>query len=529
MKRLTIARRIGVGFTLVVLAMVAVIVTGVVLVKQIDSDLGTINDQNAVKQRYAVNFRGSVHDRAIAIRDVALAYGDDEVDSQAMLIDDLAATYAASEAPMDELFADGPVSAEEKQALDDIKAQQALTQPLIEQIIELKREGNSFAAMDVLNEQAKPAFVEWLRVINVLIDLEESMNQEVTASARGIADRFLVIMTVLGLVAAALAVVVAFRTTRKITRPLDKARRVLVAVAEGDLTQRIEIRGNDEVTDMAKSMNTALDSMSAVMSEISTSAAQLGSVSEHVERVSSTIGAAATQSSAQAALVAGAAEEVSRNVQTVSSGSEEMSASIREIAGSANDAAEVAAQAVGIVDTTNDTVAKLGESSQQIGDVVKVISSIADQTNLLALNATIEAARAGEAGKGFAVVANEVKELAQETARATEDIARRVEAIQADSSGAVTAIGEIAAIIGSINDYQGTIAAAVEEQTATTNEMSRNVAEAAHGAGQIAENMTSVAEAARTATEAAGASQSAAEDLAGVSGQLRALVSGFRF
>ena len=231
MKRLTIARRIGVGFTLVVLAMVAVIVTGVVLVKQIDSDLGTINDQNAVKQRYAVNFRGSVHDRAIAIRDVALAYGDDEVDSQAMLIDDLAATYAASEAPMDELFADGPVSAEEKQALDDIKAQQALTQPLIEQIIELKREGNSFAAMDVLNEQAKPAFVEWLRVINVLIDLEESMNQEVTASARGIADRFLVIMTVLGLVAAALAVVVAFRTTRKITRPLDKARRVLVAGA----------------------------------------------------------------------------------------------------------------------------------------------------------------------------------------------------------------------------------------------------------------------------------------------------------
>ena len=137
--------------------------------------------------------------------------------------------------------------------------------------------------------------------------------------------------------------------------------------------------------------------------------------------------------------------------------------------------------------------------------------------------------RAGEAGKGFAVVASEVKDLAQETARATEDIARRVQAIQADSTGAVEAMGEIATIIASINDYQLTIASAVEEQTATTNEMSRNVADAADGVGQIAENMTSVAQAADSASEAAGESQAAAEELAGVSGQLRALVTGFRF
>ncbi|MFN0017952.1 MAG: methyl-accepting chemotaxis protein, partial [Pirellulaceae bacterium] len=251
----------------------------------------------------------------------------------------------------------------------------------------------------------------------------------------------------------------------------------------------------------------------------------LASAAQELTSVSQQMASNSEETASQASVVSAAAEQVSRNVGTVASAAEEMGASIKEIAKNANEAARVATSAVKVAEKTNATVSKLGESSAEIGNVIKVITSIAQQTNLLALNATIEAARAGEAGKGFAVVANEVKELAKQTAKATEDIGRKIEAIQADTKGAVDAIAQIGTIISHINDIQSTIASAVEEQTATTAEISRNVGEAALGSREIAQNVMGVAQAARSTTEGASNTKSSADELAKMAVELQRLVT----
>jgi methyl-accepting chemotaxis protein len=336
-------------------------------------------------------------------------------------------------------------------------------------------------------------------------------------------------MAITTVLALGIGFVVATYLSKKISGATSSVLKKAEAIAEGDLTvEELQLLSEDELGELTKAMNKMNESLKNMILSIGENAQQVAAASEEFSSTSQQITANSEEATAQANTVSAATEQVSRNLQTVATGAEEMSATIKDIAKNAGEAAKVASEAVKSAQSTNAIVTKLGDSSAEIGQVIKVITSIAQQTNLLALNATIEAARAGEAGKGFAVVANEVKELAKQTAKATEDISQRITAIQEDTKGAVEAIGTISGIINQIDDISNTIATAVEEQSATTNEMSRNVMEAAKGSEAITQNITGVAQAAQNTSSSAHDSQKAASQLAEMSTQLRRLVEQFK-
>jgi methyl-accepting chemotaxis protein len=319
------------------------------------------------------------------------------------------------------------------------------------------------------------------------------------------------------------------------TKAEEDARRVAVmltyaqALAAGDLTGTLEVQGEDGLGQVAEALRRLAGALRSSIAQIGQTSTSMSSASDLLAGVSSDMTNSSSQASDLAGNVSAAAEQVSANIATVATAAEQMSSSIREIARNASDASSVAANAVQVADQVRGAVTSLDASSAEISQVIKLITSIAQQTNLLALNATIEAARAGDAGKGFAVVANEVKELAGETAKATEEIGRRIDAIQGDTTNAVEAITQITSVIGRINDITGTIASAVEEQTATTNEIARSVTEAATGANGIAADITQVAGAASETQRGAQGTSSAAAELAGMATTLDGLVGAFRY
>jgi methyl-accepting chemotaxis protein len=317
-------------------------------------------------------------------------------------------------------------------------------------------------------------------------------------------------------------------TEAAMQQELEDLLKLMEAAGSGDLT--METANNDHgrtgqvreaFANMCEVFRRSLLQMRQSANSIASSAGQLTGISEQVARNAET-------TAGESEVVSAASDEVFGSVSIMESGGNEMMASIREIARSSSESARVAQTAVGMAEGANQTISKLGESSTEIGKVVKVISSIAQQTNLLALNATIEAARAGEAGKGFAVVAKEVKDLSRETAHATSEIGAKIEAIQTDTKGAVQAIGDVRSIINQISDSLNSIAYAVEQQTATTNQMGRNVSGASRGAKDIAEHITSVAVAAQNTCVGAYESVKAAKSVADLAHEMENMLAKFK-
>jgi methyl-accepting chemotaxis protein len=400
-------------------------------------------------------------------------------------------------------------------------------------VIDLITHAHNVESHQLMIERANPAFEEFLRAISENQDkLSQALDDQAQhANARTRHIQFvvylLVISTLIVMCLGSLALV------RTISQSLARLTHMIRDIAEGDgdVTKRLDITGSlgkDELSEIGRLFNLFMDKLQGLLRGVAVHTRKLASASQQLLEASQQITSNSGQTAEQAKSVSNVTQQVSQNLQSLSTGAGEMTSTIQSIAVNANEAAKVASTAVSTAQEANSTVAKLGHSSAEIGVVLKVITSIAQQTNLLALNATIEAARAGEAGKGFAVVANEVKELARQTAKATEDISRKISAIQGDTKGAVNAIGTISSVINQINDISATIAAAVEEQSATTDEMTRNANEAANGARDISENISGVAQAADGTLNRAQDSEKAAQELAAIAAELSGLMAQFR-
>lgn len=372
----------------------------------------------------------------------------------------------------------------------------------------------------------------YYKIVDSTNKLVESVRQRSdtaqTATKSSVQRSVLLLLTSCAL-ALVLAATISYLTTRSIVTPARRVVTGLRTLAQRDLSPVLPDAGRDELADMSAAFNQATEAMRTALTGVGQRAAALAGASRQLRELSESMDVQASDTSTKATEVASAADEISASAAVIADAASGIASSIGDVATSSATAAAVAGQAVTAAENTSHTVSQLSAASAEIGEIVKTITSIAEQTNLLALNATIEAARAGESGRGFAIVAGEVKELAQQAAQATVDITSKIESIQGTTVQAGAAIGEISAVVREISRIQATVAAAVEQQTATTDHINHNVNDLAYGSRQIASSIAAVADTATATSGSAGATQQASAQLQEMATLLREVVDSFRY
>jgi methyl-accepting chemotaxis protein len=478
LKDLDVGTRLALGFGVVLVLLVAVAVLSMVRMRAVDSSLNMINGVNSVKQRYAINFRGSVHDRSIALRDVVLQSAAAEVGKVVQRIDALAKDYANSAYPLDELFAKEAVLPEEKSALAQIKQSEARTMPLIQKVISLKQSGKGQEATDLLLAEAAPALVTWLADINRMIDLEERLNRGIAMHAQQVSGHFVFEMAALSLLAVIAGVCIAVMFVRGLLRQLGgeprDATEIANRIAQGDLSVPVRVRTGDH-TSLLFAVKTMRDNLAGIVGQ--------------VRAGTDTVAAAAAQIAAGSQDLSSRTAQQSSSLESTVSSIEQLTATVsqnsdhaREANKLAMSASEIATKGGEVVGQVIETMESITESARKIVDITGIIDSIAFQTNILALNAAVEAARAGEQGRGFAVVASEVRALAQRSAAAAKEIksliddsAQKVESGSQLATQAGITMNEVVTSVQHVTSLVGEITVASVEQAQGIEQVNKTI------------------------------------------------------